>query len=234
MAPTFYDNDTNTRYVFDEDDDLPLVFNANLKDIRKKLRKMNDQFVLNPKMRVIGKGEYGIVIKSTIEDVVLKIMDVRDPEDRQNFRHEITMLRSLNKHTRTTTSPLGPRFYKATIVNKEIGIIALQDLNTVFPKALKVETFSQEYTKELKNTLKRLHKHGMAHGDLHTNNIYVATMPNDKYKVFFIDFGLSYMLEDLDKDKKDGKIKCGEKYVDTYEHPNIDVSIPLDNSWVYT
>jgi serine/threonine protein kinase len=234
MAPTFYDNDTNTRYIFDEDEELPIVFNANLKDIRKKLRKMDERLVLNPKMRVIGKGEYGIVIKSTIDDVVLKIMDIRDREDRHNFRHEIAMLLTLNQHTLKTTSPLGPKFYKGTIVNKEIGIIALQDLNSVFPKALKVETFTNDYIKELKNALKRLHKHGMAHGDLHTNNIYVATMPKGKYKVFFIDFGLSYMIEDIDKDKKGDMVKCGDKYIDTYKHPNVDVSIPLDNSWIYT
>ena len=233
MPPTFYDNETNKRYVFDKDDDFPQIFNENLKDIRRKLRDMSEDFVLNPKLRVIGKGEYGIVIKSTIDDVVLKIMDVRERDDRYAFHHEVRMCRMMNRHIRTTTTPLGPKFYGARIVNKQIGIFILQDLHSIFPKALKVETFTSKYSKELKNALKRLHKHGMAHGDLHKNNIYVASMPKDKYKVFFIDFGLSYILKDLDKDKKGKKVKCGDVYIDTYEHPNLDVNVPLDGSWSY-
>ena len=119
MAPTFYDNETQKRYTFDEDDELPIVFNKNLDLIRKKLHDWDESLVLPPKLKVLGRGEYGIVIKSTIDDVVLKIMDIRDRNDRHCFRHEIRMLRHLNQHTKTSRSPLGPKFYKASLINKE-------------------------------------------------------------------------------------------------------------------
>ena len=70
----------------------------------------------------------------------MKFMDIRDKEDRHAFSSRDSNVNPyLNKHTKSTRSPLAPKYYKATIVNKEIGIILLQDLYNVFPKALKVE-----------------------------------------------------------------------------------------------
>ena len=221
MAPTFYDDITGTRYL--DVKEIEELVQTNVKDIRRGLKLMSEHLVLKPKMRVLGKGNYGIVIKSSIDGVVLKIMDIREKSDRRAFKYEVEMMRCVNQHTKRARIPIAPRYYKSFIIsNKSIGVMAIQDLATVFPKSLKVETYTPAFKSEFKKTIKKLHKHGMGHGDLHSDNVYVATLPNDKHAVFFIDFGLSYLMEDFDTSGKGPK----------YPHPWMGVDIPTDISWL--
>ena len=221
MAPIFYDDNTGKRYL--DVNVIEELVQTNIKDIRRGLKCMSDHLVLKPKMRVLGKGNYGIVIKSSIDGVVLKIMDIRDKSHRRDFRYEVEMMRCVNQHTKRVRKPIAPRFYKSFITpNKAIGIMAMQDIATVFPKSLKVETYTPAFKSEFKKSIKKLHKHGMGHGDLHPNNVYVATLPKDKHAVFFIDFGLGYLMEDFDTSGKGPK----------YPHPWMGVDIPTDISWL--
>lgn len=53
-----------------------------------------------------------------------------------------------------------------------------------------------KYEKQIKKLVKKLHKLGIIHGDLHGNNIVIDPKTNE---VKLIDFGMSYFIDEVDK-----------------------------------
>ena len=191
MAPTFYDDKTNKPYVSKNFPHMEELIQQNIKKFRQELKHIAPSYVIRPRMKVLGEGIYSIVIRCSEDEVVMKLMDNDD-----NFIHEVEMLRYMNKHTKKTTSPLCPRFYKAFTVNEKFGVILMQHVKYVFKKSLDMCTYTSKHYKLLQRTLKRLHTYGVNHGDLKPEHIYIFTLPNDKYKLCFIDYGVSYKISD--------------------------------------
>ena len=76
----------------------------------------------------------------------------------------------------------------------------MQHAAKVFPKA----TSAYEWEKhgptsrrlillpQLNKVMKRLHDAEIMHGNMHAGNVWVAVFPNNKFKLYFADFGRSY------------------------------------------
>ena len=187
MAPSFYDDKTNNPYVSKNFPHLQGLLQKHIKTIRKKLHETRSgPYMIRGRVKVLGEGEYGIVVRTSNNDVVMKIMEYDDC-----VLNEGQMLKYMNKHTKNARKPLAPRFYKAFTVNCEIGVILMQNIECVFKNHTDMYTFKSQHYKLLQRTLKRLHDFGVHHGDLKPEHIYVFTFPNDIYKMCFIDYGLS-------------------------------------------
>lgn len=192
MAPSFYNDKTNQPYISKNFPHLQGLFQKHIKIIRKKLRETRTgPYTIRPKVKVLGEGEYAVVARISSDDVVMKIMDYDD-----HFVHESHMLKYMNKHRKKARNPLAPRFYKAFSIEHEIGIILMDNIESVYANYTDLYTYKPQHYKLLQRTLKRLHDFGVHHGDLKPEHIYIYTYPNDKYKMCFIDYGLSNRTED--------------------------------------
>ena len=191
------------------------------------IKKYYKKIGLGPNIEVLGEGEEGMVVKTPTDGMVLKIIDLKG--DKSGFNQEVKVLKYLN--CKRTNVPLVPRFYGSTIINNKLGVIAMQDVAHVFPNAENVYEFANMNNKykaigPIRNAMKRLHKLGIGHGDMHNRNIYIVKLKNGKYRAFFIDFGLGYKLKN--GKKTNNKMKFMGKYVNAIRHPVFDVDIVPD------
>ena len=187
MAPSFFDAKTKQPVVHPLE---PLV-QENIKKFRNTLRPLGKMYVPRARMHVLGYTDRSVVVKTGDDDVVMKI----SPFD-EDFLHEIEMLRHMNKHTKTSTSPMCPRYHCSFSVNKKFAVILMKNITQVFKKYTDIGTYTNRHYKLLQRTLKRLHEHGVCHNDLKPEHIYVFTYPNDRYKMCFLDYGSSFLIDD--------------------------------------
>ena len=194
MAPSLYDDKTNEPYVSTNFPHMEELVQRNIKQLREKLKKVS--LTVRQKIRVIGEGEYSIVVRSSDDTIVLKLMDYN-----LDFMQECRMLKHMNKQARKARNPLAPHYYKGFTVNREFGVIVMQNITDVYKDYTDLYTYKPQHFKLLKQTVKRLHDYGVHHGDLKPDHIYIFTYPNDKYKLSFIDYGLSYKVNTLTSDE---------------------------------
>ena len=173
--------------------------------IRAKLANItNGEVTLPPRTTTLGAGVAGMAVtcisntkcRKEYKDLVLKVSSA-DKE----WENEVKFLKKLTQYMKDNPKkdPLAPKIYGDFKIGNN-GFILMQHAAKVFPKA----TYSYEWEKhgptsrrlillpQLNKVMKRLHDMEVMHGNMHAGNVWVAVFPNNKFKLYFADFGRSY------------------------------------------
>lgn len=183
-------------------------------DLLSKVEKLEMRNVCEnktwTKSKMLGRGVYGEVYISCYDKTldcsyVLKIQKIDLPSLKSAFMNEVKNLKILN----TVNPQLSPRmfdFWKCDKYNEGYIIMELiegETLRKYIEKILKdhdsdfVSQFYKAYDVTIDMT-KDLHKVGMYHLDLHTNNMMLDDSRTTK-RLLILDFGISAYLKDASK-----------------------------------
>ena len=155
----------------------------------------------------LGQGASGIAVVCSktaakscplrYKNAVLKVAD-NDPE----FENEVKKLKKIS-NKQNKNFPLIPMYLGHFTIGTK-GYILMQNAKGVYKNSKNTKQWSYFNMNErknmlniLKSTVNRLHKIGIGHGNLHGDNIWVATMNNGSKRIFFTDFGKGYNINKM-------------------------------------
>ena len=214
------------------------------------LEMTQGELVLGKKLQFLGRGVAGVVLKCIsrnscnpkYKNAVLKVS-----KNDKEYENEVKTYNKLN--SLTLSRPIAPKMFGHFIIDNH-GFIVIQNAQTMYQSTphkivqlvdLNVDE-RMKVLPALEVAVSRLHKEGIGHGNMHSQNIWVAIRPGkgvgNKYKVFFTDFGRSYNTNRNNtnkykyiytKNKNKGCLNTTAKgvYIDCHIYPGMAYPTPL-------